>query len=164
MGIERAQELAAGKPSWPTRTGLFVRGYRSRVDGSVQPYAVHRSREHGGWDTQWLEVILHGRGATLNEVSFIYSHDRAKVVPVEHEFIKLDVFGRANVAYRWAGEADVFEAIESVPQALQYRSEAYRTARLLHGRRRRVAPGPALSRSVGGGGGGCGIRGDQGSR
>jgi hypothetical protein len=32
----------------------------------------------------------------------------------DHVFIKLDVFGRANVAYRWAGEADVFEAVESV--------------------------------------------------
>src|SRR5579862_2403897 len=39
-GLQRAEELAAGKPSWPKRTGSFVRAYRSRVDGSVQPYAV----------------------------------------------------------------------------------------------------------------------------
>ncbi len=113
-GIQRASELASGKPSWPKRTGSFVRGYRSRVDGSVQPYAVTVPENIQAGTPQWLEVNLHGRGATLNEVSFIYSHDHAKLAPTDHEFIKLDVFGRANVAYRWAGEADVLEAIESV--------------------------------------------------
>ena len=113
-GMQRAQQLAIGHPVWPKRTGSFVRAYRSRVDGSIQPYAVTIPENIQPGTPQWLEVNLHGRGATLNEVSFIYSHDRAKVVPADHEFIKLDVFGRANVAYRWAGEADVFEAIESV--------------------------------------------------
>jgi hypothetical protein len=113
-GLARARELSAGKPSWPTRTGSFVRGYRSRVDGSFQPYAVTVPDNMAAGAPQWLEVNLHSRGATLNEVSFIYSHDRAKPAPSDHPQIKLDVFGRANVAYRWAGEADVFEAIESV--------------------------------------------------
>ncbi len=113
-GMQRAQELATGKPSWPKRTGSFVRGYKSRVDGSFQPYAVTIPENIQPSTPQWLEVILHGRGATLNEVSFIYSHDHAKVAPADHEFIKLDVFGRANVAYRWAGETDVFEAIDAV--------------------------------------------------
>jgi hypothetical protein len=114
-GMQRAQELSAGSPSWPKKTGSLVRGYRSRVDGSVQPYAVVVPENMQPDTPQWLEVNLHGRGATLNEVSFIYSHEHAKpAAPAEHEVIKLDVFGRANVAYRWAGEADVFEAIESV--------------------------------------------------
>lgn len=113
-GMERAQELAQGNPSWPKRTGSLVRGYRSRVDGSLQPYAVTIPDNIQPGTPQWLEVNLHGRGATLNEVSFIYSHEHAKVTPADHEFIKLDVFGRGNVAYRWAGEADVFEAVDSV--------------------------------------------------
>ncbi|HEY3839014.1 MAG TPA: hypothetical protein VGL72_20715 [Bryobacteraceae bacterium] len=113
-GLARAQELASGKASWPAKTGSFVRGYRSRVDGSYQPYAVTVPEGMKPGEPQWLEVNLHGRGATLNEVSFIYSHDRAKPAPSDHPQIRLDVFGRANVAYRWAGEADVFEAIESV--------------------------------------------------
>lgn len=114
-GLERAHLLAEGKPAWPKRTGSFVRGYRSRVDGSVQPYAVVIPESVQSGKPQWLEVNLHGRGATLNEISFIYSHDHAKAAaPADHEVIKLDVFGRANVAYRWAGETDVFEAIDSV--------------------------------------------------
>jgi len=114
IGLQRAQELAAGKPSWPKRTGLLVRAYRSRVDGSVQPYAVTVPASSQSGTPQWLEVNLHGRGAALNEVSFIYSHDRARVVPPDPGFVRLDVFGRTNVSYRWAGETEVFEAIESV--------------------------------------------------
>jgi pimeloyl-ACP methyl ester carboxylesterase len=113
-GIERAKELATGSPQWPKRTGSFIRAYRSRIDGSVQPYAVTIPENIHPGTEEWLEVNLHGRGATLNEVSFIYSHDHAKPAPADHEFIKLDVFGRANVGYRWAGETEVFEAIESV--------------------------------------------------
>jgi pimeloyl-ACP methyl ester carboxylesterase len=113
-GLERAKELAAGQPTWPRRTGSFVRAYRSRVDGSVQPYALTVPDNIQPGTPEWLEVNLHGRGATLNEVSFIYSHDHAKPAPADHEVVKLDVFGRANVAYRWAGETEVFEAIESV--------------------------------------------------
>lgn len=113
-GLERAREIATNDPKWTKRTGSFSRGYRSRVDGSVQPYAVSIPENYTGQTPQWLEVNLHGRGATLNEVSFLYSHDRAKPTPASYDFIKLDIFGRANNAYRWAGETDVFEAIESV--------------------------------------------------
>ena len=106
-GLVRAKELAAGKPSWPTQKGQLVRAYQSRVDGSVQPYAVTVPENPDGR----LDVVLHGRGATLNEVNFIASHER----PGENSpHMRLDVYGRGNNAYRWAGETDVFEAIESV--------------------------------------------------
>jgi dienelactone hydrolase len=61
-----------------------------------------------------LDLVLHGRGATLNEVSFIAAHDSAKPVPPQQNYLVLEVFGRTNNAYRWAGETDVFEALESV--------------------------------------------------
>jgi dienelactone hydrolase len=84
------------------------------VDGSIQPYAVTIPDNYDGSTPQWLDVVLHGRGATLNEVSFLYSHDRAKPAPADRQFIRLDVYGRGNNAYRWAGEMDVFEALDSV--------------------------------------------------
>ncbi|KAB2667708.1 MAG: hypothetical protein DVB31_07645, partial [Verrucomicrobia bacterium] len=37
LAFARAAELRAGRPSWPTATGLVVRGFVSRIDGSVQP-------------------------------------------------------------------------------------------------------------------------------
>jgi dienelactone hydrolase len=113
-GLQRARELAAGEPGWTKRKGWVSRAYRSRVDGSVQPYAVTIPQNNSPGFPEWLEVVLHGRGATLNEVSFLYSHDRATPGRTDHQFIQLDVFGRGNNAYRWAGETDVFEAIESV--------------------------------------------------
>jgi pimeloyl-ACP methyl ester carboxylesterase len=112
-GLVRAKELAAGRPSWPSRRGQLIRAYRSRVDGSVQPYGLAIPANYDGKPMR-LDVVLHGRGATLSEVSFIASHDSAKPAPVELSCIRLDVYGRGNNAYRWAGETDVFEAIESV--------------------------------------------------
>ena len=39
-GIERADQLAIGEAPWTTATGLVVRGYVSKIDGSVQPYGL----------------------------------------------------------------------------------------------------------------------------
>ncbi|MDQ2901118.1 MAG: prolyl oligopeptidase family serine peptidase [Acidobacteriota bacterium] len=113
-GIERAKELSARKPSWPGRKGRLTRAYRSRVDGSLQPYGLLIPESYDGSKPVRLDVVLHGRGNTLNEVSFIAAHDAAKPVPADLNYIQLEVFGRGNNAYRWAGETDVFEAVESV--------------------------------------------------
>ena len=40
LGMQRAKELRDGKPSWNSATGLVVRGYLSKIDGSVQPYGL----------------------------------------------------------------------------------------------------------------------------
>ncbi|MBI5818527.1 MAG: prolyl oligopeptidase family serine peptidase [Verrucomicrobia bacterium] len=118
-GLARAKELAANKPSWPAQKGRLVRAYRSRVDGSVQPYGLIIPDSYDGKKPVRLDLVLHGRGGTLNEVSFIASHDadsKSKPVPKEQDYITLEVFGRVNNAYRWAGETDVFEALASVQQ------------------------------------------------
>ena len=113
-GIARVQELERGEPSWRRQKGRIVRGYRSAVDGSVQPYALVIPDSYDGSRPVRLDVVLHGRGATLNEVSFIAAHESAAPVPATQDFIQLEVYGRGNNAYRWAGEADVFEALAAV--------------------------------------------------
>ena len=40
QGMERAGQLREGKAPWNTATGLVVRGYVSKIDGSVQPYGL----------------------------------------------------------------------------------------------------------------------------
>ena len=114
-GLKRADELTAKKPSWPDAPGRTVRGYRSDVDESVQPYALILPLEFGKQpERRWpLHIVLHGRGDTLNEVSFIRQHD-GKPAPEGQDWIELHPFGRTNNAYRWAGEADVFEAFADV--------------------------------------------------
>src|SRR5258708_6390043 len=112
-GLARAAELESGAPSWPKQKRRLVRAYISRVDGSVQPYGMVIPDSYNGQPTR-LDLVLHGRGATLNEVSFIAAHDGAQPVPADQNFIQMEVFGRTNNAYRWAGETDIFEALASV--------------------------------------------------
>lgn len=123
-GLERARQLAEGRHPWTETPGSSIRGYVSKVDGSVQPFAVIVPPELAqGTDRAQgrvrLDVVLHGRGATLNEVNFIQAHD-GKPTPPGAEVpgaVVLHVFGRTNNAYRWAGETDVFEAIAAVKRA-----------------------------------------------
>ena len=97
------------------KPGASVRGYISRVDGSVQPYAVTLPAGFSGdRSRRWpLHLKLHGRNGRLNEVSFIKSFE-GKAAPEKQDWIQLDVFGRTNNAYRWSGETDVFEALADV--------------------------------------------------
>ena len=112
-GLARAAELASGKPSWPRYNGRLVRAYRSAVDGSLQPYALIIPDSYKSGRIR-LDLVLHGRGATLNEVSFIAAHESSTPVPAAQDYIQLEVFGRGNNAYRWAGETDVYEALADV--------------------------------------------------
>ena len=114
-GTRRASQLANKTPKWKSRTGTSVLGYRSSIDGSVQPYAITLP---DGIDPlspkRWpLHVKLHGRANDMNEVNFIHRHE-GKPLPEGQDWIQLDVYGRGNNAYRWAGETDVFEAIADV--------------------------------------------------
>src|SRR5207253_9976564 len=115
-GVKRAEQLAAGnEPVWRKTAGQsIVRAYRSDIDGSVQPYAITAPANYGKDPSKkWrLDVVLHGRDATLTEVKFLNAF-RSKPVPAEQDFVQLDIYGRGNNAYRWAGESDVFEAMNA---------------------------------------------------
>src|SRR5438067_683443 len=59
------------------------------------------------------KVVLHGRNNGLTEVSFLHKYIADKATPKELNHVQLDIFGRGNNAYRWAGETDVYEALEN---------------------------------------------------
>src|SRR5437764_1307188 len=40
QGAGRAVQLLGGKAPWTSQTGLVVRGYISKIDGSAQPYGL----------------------------------------------------------------------------------------------------------------------------
>lgn len=109
-GLLRARMLSTGDTPWARVSGQsVVRGYRSRVDGSAQPYAVAYPPEFGKSLKKWrTDVVLHGRDSTITEVKFLKTHADKPCEP--RSFVQIDVFGRGNNAYRWAGEADVLEA------------------------------------------------------
>jgi hypothetical protein len=111
-GLERAKAVARGKKPWRDVRGKpVVRGFRSRIDGSVQPYAVTLPEGFGEGEKKWRwDVVLHGRDQTLTEVKFIQAREKAKPAAKPSDYVVLEPYGRGNNAYRWAGETDVFEA------------------------------------------------------
>ncbi len=115
-GLLRAAQQARGEAPWLHTPGVTVaRGYRSALDGSVQPYAVTYPADYGKDPLKkWrVDVVLHGRSPALTEVSFLHAHLGEKAVAADLGFVQIDIYGRGNNAYRWAGEVDVQEALDS---------------------------------------------------
>lgn len=112
-GMVRAAELEAGKPSWRVRKGRVVRAYWSKVDGSVQPYMMVVPDGYDRQKPMRLDLVLHGRNARLNEVSFLAEAEWGKPLTPQPDRLELHVYGRTNNAYRWSGETDVFEALSA---------------------------------------------------
>ena len=113
-GLLRASQALRGEAAWQMQAGFtIVRGYHSSIDNSVQPYAVTYPVDYAKTPTKrWrLDVVLHGRDAGLTEVGFLYRHD-TKAAPKGLDYVRLDIYGRGNNAYRWAGETDVDEVME----------------------------------------------------
>jgi pimeloyl-ACP methyl ester carboxylesterase len=113
-GLLRASQALEGEAPWLNVRGASVaRAYRSSVDGSLQPYAVALPAEYGNDQARtWrLDVVLHGRDSGLTEVKFLHGHAGDRPVPKEQNFIQIDIYGRGNNAYRWAGESDIIEAL-----------------------------------------------------
>src|SRR5262249_264860 len=73
QGTERAETRRNGKAPWTTATGLVVRGYLSKIDGSVQPYGlvVPASYQANSPYEHRLDIWCHGRGEKLTELSFL---------------------------------------------------------------------------------------------
>lgn len=114
-GRQRASQLAAGKPEWTDPKGTVLFGYYSKIDGSVQPYALTFPADFKQKSSQrWpLHVELHGRGGKRNEVFFIM-HPNGRGPRKDHDWLHLDPFGRTDNGWRWSGEVDVHEAIADV--------------------------------------------------
>jgi hypothetical protein len=115
MGMERAKELRAGKPSWNTATGLVPRGYLSKIDGSVQPYGMVIPEDWKPDETapRRLDFWCHGRGETLSELSFISGRLTSKGEFTPPGALVLHLYGRYCCANKFAGERDLFEALEN---------------------------------------------------
>ena len=115
-GQARAEALLKGESPWASQAGLVVRGYVSKIDGSVQPYGLvvpptyttispHRYR---------LDIWFQGRGETASEVNFIDVRERQPGTFTPADTIVLHPYGRYCNAYKFAGEVDVLEALEDV--------------------------------------------------
>jgi dienelactone hydrolase len=116
QGTERAAQLRAGTSPWTTATGLVARGYVSRIDGSVQPYGlvVPNSYNVNSPHSFRLDAWFHGRGETLSELDFINGRQQSPGQFTPDNTFVLHLYGRYCNANKFAGEIDLFEALENV--------------------------------------------------
>jgi hypothetical protein len=115
QGFERLRELRNGNAPWLTATGLVVRGYVSKIDGSVQPYGLIVPADFTPGDKpRRLDVWLHGRDNNLTELKFIADRQKSYGEFAPAEAFVLHPYGRYCNAFKFAGEGDVFEALEHV--------------------------------------------------
>ena len=117
--MQRAEANALFKQSWTFKKGKVARGFISSVDGSVQPYGVIIPKSYNGTKPMRLDVVLHGssKPVGMSELKFISRFDEGdedKGNAPDVDYIELHPLGRVENCYRWAGETDVFEAIEAV--------------------------------------------------
>ena len=118
-GHRRADALLAGTSPWTGEKGRILRGYRSRVDGSTQPYGVVVPARYDGAKPMRLDIVLHGslsRWAGSAELRFEtwFKPNEAGGQVTDDEYLEVYPLGRVETGYRWAGETDIFEVIEAV--------------------------------------------------
>ena len=117
-GIKRAELAAGGKRPWRVTAGkTVVRGYRSSVDDTDQPFAVTFPPGYvfGKWNqTVRTDVLLHGRDANLTPLKFLADREEGKGPRAVAGRVIVEPYGRGNLAYRWAAETDVFEAVTAL--------------------------------------------------
>jgi len=146
IGLERADQLLDGNAPWTRQTGLVVRGYRSKIDGTVQPYGLvipdnydfaldddrphfrdlrDRSPPQQSVPVPRLRCDLwfHGRGETLSEVNFIQGRLTQKGEFTPANTIVLHPYGRYCNANKFAGEIDTFETLEHAHKNYRINSE-----------------------------------------
>jgi len=116
LGMDRAKSLTEGKAPWTTATGLVVRGYRSKIDDSVQPYGIAIPADYTGMTDRKrrLDLWCHGRGEKLSELNFLEGAMRSAGQFVPAGGMVLQLYGRYCCANKFAGEIDGIEAMNHV--------------------------------------------------
>lgn len=119
-GKARAAALREGTAPWTTKTGPVARGYRSKIDGSVQPYGVVVPPTWKGSDDKTPRATWiwnHGRGDTLTELAFTAQRMKSPGEFVPEDTFVVHPYGRYCNATKFAGETDVFEALAAARRA-----------------------------------------------
>ncbi len=121
LASERTDQLSRGEALWLKETGLSVRGYTSKIDGSIQPYGLvvppsyTPDRAHNWRVDAWF----HGRNETLSEINFLWDRLRNPGDFQPRDTIVVHLYGRYCNASTFAGEVDLFEALADVKKTYQ---------------------------------------------
>ena len=126
LAAERLEKLKSGEAPWTRQTGLVVRGFRSRLDGTAQPYGlvIPESYDFAGARPHRLDFWFHGRGERTNEVAFLGQRGSNAGEYQPKDTLVLHPYARYSNGNKLAGEIDCLEALEHVRS--QYRIDADR--------------------------------------
>jgi len=113
-GVARARQLREGKPAWRTATGLVVRAYVSKIDGSVQPFGLVIPPTYRPGTKTRLDFWLHGRSETLTELAFVSGREKSTGDFTPADTIVCHLYGRFCNASKFAGEMDLFETLDQL--------------------------------------------------
>jgi pimeloyl-ACP methyl ester carboxylesterase len=127
-GRRRAEQLVKGEADWVNQKGLVVRGFRSKIDQTVQPYGlvIPDSYDGSGKADYRLDLWFHGRGERTSESAFINQRMKQVGQFAPKDTIVLHPYGRYSNAFKFAGEVDVLEGLEHAKQ--NYRVDEDRIA------------------------------------
>src|SRR2546421_4028710 len=109
IGLERAELLRKEESPWVNEGG--VRAYVSKIDQSIQPYILAVPKGFNSKTQKFrLDIFCHGRDEKLTDLNFI----TGKIPPAPENRFVIYPYGRYCVANKFAGEIDLFEALDSV--------------------------------------------------
>ena len=112
---KRGLLLLGFDPSVTDQPQPLVGGFVSRIDDSVQPFGIVLPAGFSLDQSQQphrMDVWLHGRGDTKTEVPFLTERMTKVGLYAPANTIVLHPFGRHCNAFKFAGETDVFEAMD----------------------------------------------------
>jgi len=120
-GLKRADALKGGMTPWCNLFGSSqtVRGFRSKLDGSVQPYGVVTSQSGDRTTTPRTDIWCRGRAEKGLELQFIATRMTNSDPAPEPGTIMIHPFGRYCNANKLAGEVDTLEVLEHATKEYQ---------------------------------------------
>jgi hypothetical protein len=114
-GLRRAEQIKDGTATWAHNTGTVDRGYRSVVDGTAQPYHVTIPASYDPAKPMPLYIYLHGMSHYVPDMGWDWAGGADRPGGGRNgNQIRVEMFGRGNNSFRWAGETDVLEVLASV--------------------------------------------------
>jgi len=114
MADARLSAIENGKSPWQEESGLVVRGYRSPIDGSAQPYGLEIPADLNREKPCPLYIWLHGRGDKQTDLHFIEQRRARKGQISPQGAIVVHPFGRQCIGFKSAGEIDVLDVVAHV--------------------------------------------------
>ena len=112
-GLQRAKELQSGKSPWVTKKGLVIRGYRSKLDDTCQPFVIITPEDFPNVENKRPLYINFPHAGKREPMSFMsFARKGGKTFAGENDF-HLEIYARGYTTGKFAGETAVFEEIEN---------------------------------------------------